>query len=470
MKKIYVFALLSAFVAVGKLQAQCSANISYQQTSGSVITFTADSLVFGGFLGYDSNATYTWSFGDGTGGGGVTVTHQFASANGVVMPYVVCLTILDGNRNCNFTVCDTVYVQPDSTGTCYTSILYNNLDSLYTFSTSNTGVAPFTYSWVVNGQNAGAGDSLSLVVIDSLAGSSTQVCVTVTDSTGCVSSNCVVISNPANGNCNAYITYTNIDSAYTFTAWSTGIAPAVFEWSYNNTLIDSSFDSISTITLVLDSANFINGNVVCVTITDANGCVSSNCIAVNDSSAGGACSAFFVIYADSLNNFGGDTSATYYGYNYSTGNYGANILWDFGDGTTSTDPYPSHTYAQPGTYVVCLTVGVAGTSCYSTYCDSSFYVSRAMLLMKQLTIVGPTQINNLKEAGISVYPNPASNELIISSAVAIEYEKIFNMEGQQLYGAKSVNNKIDVSKLSSGVYILELTSGNQVLRTRFIKD
>ncbi|MBK9698500.1 MAG: PKD domain-containing protein [Flavobacteriales bacterium] len=30
-------------------------------------------------------------------------------------------------------------------------------------------------------------------------------------------------------------------------------------------------------------------------------------------------------------------------------------VWSFGDGSTSNDPQPFHTYAQPGTYTVCLT-------------------------------------------------------------------------------------------------------------------
>ncbi|MGE5317653.1 MAG: PKD domain-containing protein, partial [Chloroflexota bacterium] len=44
--------------------------------------------------------------------------------------------------------------------------------------------------------------------------------------------------------------------------------------------------------------------------------------------------------------------------------------WDFGDGSTSTDQFPVHTYAQSGIYFVCLTVTNDSTNCYSNYCDN----------------------------------------------------------------------------------------------------
>ncbi len=37
-------------------------------------------------------------------------------------------------------------------------------------------------------------------------------------------------------------------------------------------------------------------------------------------------------------------------------------LWDFGDGKTSSSPYPSHRYTRPGNYPVTLTVVSAGTT------------------------------------------------------------------------------------------------------------
>jgi len=69
-------------------------------------------------------------------------------------------------------------------------------------------------------------------------------------------------------------------------------------------------------------------------------------------------------------------SASFYGYDQNnSGNYyfvemsygSLTYAWDFGDGNTSTQQYPSHTFA-PGTYSVCLTV--TGSNCTDTYCQT----------------------------------------------------------------------------------------------------
>jgi hypothetical protein len=45
------------------------------------------------------------------------------------------------------------------------------------------------------------------------------------------------------------------------------------------------------------------------------------------------------------------------------------VSWDFGDGNTSNNFNPSHTYAANGTYNVCLTI-ITMDSCVSTYCNT----------------------------------------------------------------------------------------------------
>ncbi|HRZ41406.1 MAG TPA: PKD domain-containing protein [Bacteroidales bacterium] len=53
----------------------------------------------------------------------------------------------------------------------------------------------------------------------------------------------------------------------------------------------------------------------------------------------------------------------------STGSNITSWLWSFGDSTISTQQNPSHTYAQPGTYTVCLTI-TDGVSCNHTSCQT----------------------------------------------------------------------------------------------------
>lgn len=43
-------------------------------------------------------------------------------------------------------------------------------------------------------------------------------------------------------------------------------------------------------------------------------------------------------------------------------------VWDFGDGNTSTEQNPTHTYAVPGTYNVCLTITAHNPNCTATFC------------------------------------------------------------------------------------------------------
>ena len=45
-------------------------------------------------------------------------------------------------------------------------------------------------------------------------------------------------------------------------------------------------------------------------------------------------------------------------------------LWEFGDGTTSYYPNVTHGYSQPGTYTVCLIVGISSLNCHDTICQS----------------------------------------------------------------------------------------------------
>lgn len=312
-----------------------------------------------------------------------------------------------------------------------------------------------------------------------------EVCLTVIDSSTssiiCVVCDTFNSTGNPNNSCAAYATYTNVDSLYTFFVSSIG-NPVSYEWEVNGNVVDTA----ATITLVIDSANnTVNGGAyVCVTVLDASGCISTSCVTLGSNTFPGGggnvpCQAYFVIYAPDttnggINNPGGGLPGHYWGYNLSSGNYGNDILWDFGDGTTSTDPYPVHVYANPGTYIVCLTVGVPGTSCYDTYCDSSFAVFKTEgQPMTQLNIVSPTGIGSVEEKNaLQLYPNPATAELNWTADKRIEQVRIFDINGQKIMDSPALSNRMNVAKLTNGIYLLQLTdkAGKILAAQRFVKE
>lgn len=127
--------------------------------------------------------------------------------------------------------------------------------------------------------------------------------------------------------------------------------------------------------------------------------------------------------------------------------------WNFGDGFTSADKNPKHTYAAPGTYTVSL---IAVNSCGS---DS----------MKTTVTVTAVGINNTVNAkNVMVYPNPNNGKFNVDFQLDLRDNvtvKIVNLNGQTVYsnniGNTSAENlSIDLSELAAGVYTLKVEGVN----------
>jgi hypothetical protein len=69
---------------------------------------------------------------------------------------------------------------------------------------------------------------------------------------------------------------------------------------------------------------------------------------------------------------------------------------------------------------------------------------------------------NISASQVKIYPNPAKDQLIIEAAKAGSTISVFNMVGQQVYEAKTLNgNKVvDVSGLPIGNYIVQLIAND----------
>ena len=73
---------------------------------------------------------------------------------------------------------------------------------------------------------------------------------------------------------------------------------------------------------------------------------------------------------------------------------------------------------------------------------------------------------------ISLYPSPAQNELTISAENTIQNASIYNVLGRkvQTFNVNAASKKLDVSALSTGIYILKYTVDNVVGSMKFIKE
>ena len=135
------------------------------------------------------------------------------------------------------------------------------------------------------------------------------------------------------------------------------------------------------------------------------------------------------------------------------------LLWDFGDGTTSTEIHPVHTYPAGGNYTVSLTITRCGKSDVKT---------------KTLSIVSSVSAEFGILNNIRVYPNPASNEVNIK--LGRNYKEVFitlfDVSGKAILKKVARNTAflhLDISNLSCGTYFLTILTDEHTFTTTISK-
>ena len=131
-----------------------------------------------------------------------------------------------------------------------------------------------------------------------------------------------------------------------------------------------------------------------------------------------------------------------------------NYAWDFGDGSTSTDAAPQHTYAIPGTYTVTLTA--SGGACTDSHTveitvESTSGINTAAGHADMAVWATPDQLiltHNFGNAPVNVDVFDATGRLALSRAAITKPERI------------TLNDR----SLNTGVWFVRVTSG-EVQRT-----
>ena len=75
------------------------------------------------------------------------------------------------------------------------------------------------------------------------------------------------------------------------------------------------------------------------------------------------------------------------------------------------------------------------------------------------------------EYDISIFPNPANNQLtIFCKNGTIEEVIIYNQTGQKVFQEKGVNNIIETSNLQPGLYVVEVVSEHKRIREKLMVE
>ncbi|MFM7015563.1 MAG: PKD domain-containing protein, partial [Bacteroidota bacterium] len=287
----------------------------------------------------------------------------------------------------------------------------------------------------------------------------------------------VYVSNDIDGDMNLFDSFhvngtaCSINAAYAYV--DNGNGNYSFSNSSSGNIVNTNWnfgDGTSSTSLSPNHTFTANGDyVVVLTVTDALSpygyCYdySAQLIHVTGVTNPLTCNASFSIIPDTNLN-------KVYIFNCSTGN-NLSYFWDFGDGNSSTNPYPNYSYTGVGPFNLCLTVN-DGMGCSSTYCDS---ISINGTVVKQsgftISVNEPTALgvnNNLtaSTSSLLVSPNP-SNGLFslemknLNSALPIN---VFDMLGNLVYQRmiNSSKSTLDIRSFPAGVYILRVEGQNPV--------
>lgn len=326
--------------------ASCDAVFTHMNLSCDSIWFYPAS--------YGPQYSYYWDFGDGNYSTAQAPTHVYNSDG----YYIVVLNVIDSLSMCSDYYTYTIWID---CGTC-------NVDGDFSYSVNSNncnvqfvssawgGSGPYSYFWQFgDGSTSNAANPSHQYPTN---GTWTP-CLTITDVNGCDTSFCLPIyvnCSPTPCDANFAHTFVGCDSVW-FTPTGNYSGTALYTWYFgdgqtSNNYSDAhqySADGIYYVILeVWDSITGCYDSTLSTVVIDCGvNCTVNGAFAWYPDSI--TCDIQFISTA-----FGGTAPYTYY--------------WNFGDGTTSTNPHPSHYYPNNTVYTPCLTITDAN-GCDTTICD-----------------------------------------------------------------------------------------------------
>lgn len=310
---------------------------------------------------HQDNATFHWSFGDGSTSTELSPDHHYAQPG----LYTVCLIAV--LENCVDSTCTTILVTGGTPCDAFQATFTWNVEgppNAVVFHGSTSVPAAAMY-WYFGDGSTGVGPDVAHTYDEP---GEYQVCLSALrlmegTADSCWSDVCQWITVGGGGPCsgfNACFVPNDLGNGNFFfdNCSSNQGANTDFVWNFGD-------GTSSTDTHGMHHYSAPGTYTVCLMATLEN-CFDSTCTTIVVG-GGGPCDSFTLDF--SWNNAGSNQVS----FNGTSSIPGAIYTWQFGDGTFDDSPNPTHTYAQPGEYQVCLSGWVWNLlnqdSCYTETCQ-----------------------------------------------------------------------------------------------------
>ena len=400
-------------------------------------TGSATLALTGATTGY-SGISYQWQSSTSSTGPWTTFDSVAATRTGTITTTTYYRCYL----TCSFSgIADTTAV--------YTALVTNSTAPVVTVTPGNvnycagstpptlTASGAATYSW---SPATGLNTTLDSQVT-AAPGSTTRYTVTGTDLSGCSgTAQATVNVRPA-----PVLTVTAspdtvcAGDSVTLTASTTGfVNPAVYTWSPDSIVGASVKVAPATVTLYK-------------VVLTSNGCPATDSIWVYANPA-------------SIAAFGYSSNGHSISFQDSSSN-ATTWNWSFGDGNTSVSQNPVYTYSNDGIDTVTLiTTG---------------FCSKPDTTTKVITVYALGINNVAMNSAISVYPNPAENIALVNFNAGGAETKltVYNALGELVKSfdltttlGNNYQQRLDLSNVAPGVYMIRVTNGNQNISQHLIKQ
>jgi len=443
-----ILCVLALLVLFCSAEAQCTVNFSLYDSSGSIYGANTSS-------GAD---TVEWYVYDGSG----ALIQVYTSwdlvhpTSGGVGPYTICLF---GYNTPSWTVCDTACAVITTTGGgggCSAGFWSapDSIGGFYFTNSSSGGSSPILYQWDFGD---GSFSFLENPTHTYSAAGVYTVCLTITDAVGCSDTYCdlVTVGSGSSSPCSAdFVGVPDTSGGYGFWSLASGSGLSHF-WDFG----DGGSSTLESPYHVYSTSGTYN---VCLTVWDTVGCADTVCNSIYISGSGTTlpCNANFIWFPDTASN-------TVYLWNLASGGSGMSYFWDFGDGSSSTLAFPSHTYATNGAYNVCLTI--SDGSCTSVFCDSVWVPLKSSgFTINVVAPGGATGLNENREAPLLdglIYPNPVEGNALFTFSSKESFSAdltVSGIDGKVLYRfgvcvQKGKNIfRLNTEKFASGLYLVSI--------------